>query len=238
MKRVIKKLFNKIGLQVERFNSQNSHSGWLVKILNDHGINLVVDVGANTGQFAESLLSIGYGGNLLSFEPLTQAHNMLELASKKYKNWEVFERCAIGEESHNTLINIASNSVSSSILPMLSAHELAAPDSYFNRAEEVIVYRLDEVLKRYLHESSKLFIKIDTQGYEWIVMNGLTGILDKVFIIELELSLLPLYEGQHLWLDFIERLDSYGFQLWGLHPAFNDMKTGRTLQFDGLFVRV
>ncbi len=238
MKRVIQKFFNKIGFQVQRFNPQNSQSALLIKILNDHGINLVVDIGANTGQFAKSLLSIGYRGNLLSFEPLTEAHEKLTRASEKYKNWEIFPRCAIGEKSHNTVINVSSNSVSSSILPMLSSHELAAPDSSFIKTEDVIVYRLDEVLKRYLDQSSKLFIKIDTQGYEWIVMNGLSGILDKVSIIELELSLLPLYESQHLWLDFIERLELDGFKLWRLHPAFNDNKTGQTLQFDGLFVRV
>jgi hypothetical protein len=55
--------------------------------------------------------------------------------------------------------------------------------------------------------------------------------------IQIELSLVPLYESQRLWRECLERLEEEGFVLWALQPAFVDPATGRVLQCDGLFFR-
>src|SRR6185436_11072287 len=44
------------------------------KLLEFYNINVVLDVGANFGQFAEQLrYDVGYGGKIVSFEPLSSA---------------------------------------------------------------------------------------------------------------------------------------------------------------------
>ena len=80
-------------------------------------------------------------------------------------------------------------------------------------------------------------MKIDTQGFEWQVLNGAQNVLPGIHGILLELSLIPLYEGQHLWQEMIVRLEQEGFTFWALQPGFVDPHNGRTLQVDGIFYR-
>jgi hypothetical protein len=80
-------------------------------------------------------------------------------------------------------------------------------------------------------------LKIDTQGYEWQVLDGAPDLLARSSAVLIELSLVPLYEGQHLWHECIARLEAAGLALWALEPVFVDPETGRTLQLDGLFLR-
>ena len=52
-----------------------------------------------------------------------------------------------------------------------------------------------------------------------------------------ELSLVPLYNNQHLWREIIDRLEKEGFILWALQKGLTDPKTGQSLQMDAIFVR-
>ena len=92
-----------------------------------------------------------------------------------------------------------------------------------------------------LHISGKenILLKIDTQGFEWQVLDGAEETLSKCQGVLCELSLVPLYEGQRLWLEVIERLNSMGFTLWGVQSGgFTDDQNGRTLQIDAIFFRL
>ena len=84
---------------------------------------------------------------------------------------------------------------------------------------------------------SNLFIKIDTQGYESQVLDGAFKTLKKTKGVLCELSLIPLYEGQDIWIDLILRLEKEGFELWSLERGFTDRRDGRTLQVDGVFLK-
>lgn len=205
--------------------------------LRHHHVDLVFDIGANEGQFARELRAGGYSGGIVSFEPLSSAHARLLQASANDKAWHVQPRCAVGDHLGEIELNISGNSVSSSILPMLSAHRDAAPQSSYQGREATPLITLDSVTSSYLPGAQAPFLKVDTQGYEWQVLDGARDILPRVCGIQIELSLVPLYEGQRLWRDCIERLEANGFQLWTLSPEFVDPVTGRTLQWDGLFFR-
>jgi len=237
LKQTIRKTFNTVGIEVHRFVPENSSSARLLSALRKFEIDVVVDIGANNGQFAKELRAGGFKHQIISFEPLTSAHAKLIEASKYDPDWQIHSRCAIGDQIGEIEINIASNSVSSSILPMLSEHSNAAPQSIYLGSEKAEITTVDKAVLPYLFEKNAPLLKIDTQGYEWHVLNGATLTLPKVKGILMELSLVPLYEGQHLWLECIARLNAEGFTLWSLEPAFIDPLTGRTLQWDGLFFR-
>jgi FkbM family methyltransferase len=209
----------------------------LVSTLQVFGIDCVLDIGANQGQFASGIRRCGYAGRIISFEPLTSAHKALLSASAGDALWEIYPRCALGERTGEAEINIAGNSESSSMLPMLEAHRRAAPQSAYLGKEVVKVRTLDEVAAPYLEDARAVFLKIDTQGFEWQVLDGARATLPHVKGILVELSLLPLYEGQHLWREVIARLETEGYTLWALKPVFSDMASGRTLQMDGIFYR-
>lgn len=209
----------------------------LVSSLRKFDIDLILDVGANIGQFASEIRHCGYAGRIVSFEPLSQAHGELLLSSASDSMWEAYPRCALGDHNDKVEINIAGNSFSSSILPMLDSHRSASPESAYEGKEIVPIKTLDAVAGKYLKDAQAPFLKIDTQGYEWHVLDGALSTLPKLRGIQMELSLVPLYEGQRLWLECIERVEAEGFLLWALQPVFVDPATGRTLQWDGLFFR-
>jgi FkbM family methyltransferase len=238
LKRRLRKALNGAGIEVHRFSPGNSHLGRLAACLREHGVDFVVDVGANEGQFGRELRTAGYAGRLLSIEPMMAAHKRLTEASRNDKAWIVHPRCAMGASPGEIELNIAGNSVSSSVLPMLAAHSNAAPQSIYLGKETVPLTTLDLVARNHLGTAQAPFLKIDTQGYEWQVLDGASHALSVARGVQLELSLIPLYEGQKLWLECISRMENLGFTLWALEPAFVNPSNGRTLQLDATFMRV
>jgi hypothetical protein len=134
-------------------------------------------------------------------------------------------------------MNVSANLVSSSVLPMLGAHLDAAPESRYVRQLTVAVERLDELVPALLPPAGQLLIKVDTQGYELQVLQGATDLLPRTVAIQLELSLLPLYEGAPTFTELIAFVQSIGFELFSIIPGFRDPRSGRLLQADGFFVR-
>lgn len=208
-----------------------------ISSLRKFDIDLVLDVGANKGQFSSDIRRCGYAGRIVSFEPLSSAHSELLQASARDIKWDAYPRCALGDHIGEVEINIAGNSESSSILPMLESHRSAAPESAYIEKEITPIKTLDAVAGKYLKDARAPFLKIDTQGFEWQVLDGARDTLPQIKGILVELSLVPLYEGQHLWRQVIDRLEAEGFSLWAFKPVFSDQVSGRTLQVDGIFFR-
>lgn len=239
IKYVLKNVF---GLEVRKLKNVPPSAAQLaaqqiVSSFRTFGIDLVLDVGANRGQFASEIRACGFSGGIVSFEPLSDAYGQLKQASAGDANWIAHPRCALGDHNGEVEINIAGNSDSSSILPMLESHRSVAPQSAYKGKELVSLYTLDAVSGAYFKDARAPFLKIDTQGFEWQVLDGARDTLPHIKGIMAELSLVPLYEGQHLWREVIDRLEAAGFTLWGFVPTFSDISQGRTLQVDGIFYR-
>ena len=237
LKRLVKTALRSQGFELHRYRVGSSEAARLIAMLDYHRVNLVIDVGANTGQFGHLLRDIGYRGRILSFEPITAAHKVLLDAAANDKHWQVAPRVALGAADGEIDVNIAANSESSSILPMLDAHRNAAPESIYTGVERVPLRRLDSFVTQYLNEASIPFLKIDAQGYEDQVLSGATIVLSRVVGLQLELSLTPLYAGTRLMADMLRSMDEAGFEPWGFVPAFVDRTNGRVLQLDGIFFR-
>ena len=237
VKQLIKNIFNLVGLEVQRHQPLSDAGTQIYQAIKKAKTDIILDVGANTGQFSLEIRKKGYNGKIVSFEPLINARKKLIECSLKDKNWLVHEQAAIGDHNGFIDINISKNSVSSSILPMLSSHSDAEVNSVYIGSERTPIITLDSVADAYLNDSSNCFIKIDTQGYESQVLDGAINTLKKSKGILCELSLVPLYEGQHLWKEIIERFEKEGFVLWSLQKAFTDKRNGRTLQMDAVFLR-
>jgi FkbM family methyltransferase len=214
-----------------------STSAQIISSLNRFNIDLVLDVGANKGQFATEIRSCGYVGHIVSFEPLSSVYSTLKRLCDADDKWQVHSRCALGDHIGEVEINIAGNSASSSLLPMLDSHLSAAPHTAYIGKETVPLLTLDSIAPNYIAKFQNPFLKIDTQGFEWTVLNGAENVLSSMRGVLLELSMVPLYEGQHLWQETIGRLEQEGFTLWALQPGFTDPRNGRTLQVDGIFFR-
>lgn len=233
----VRNTLHRIGFDLIRYNPENTYEIALARLLAAHEIDTVLDVGANEGQYATMVRRSGFRGKIISFEPLAKAHSMLKHAAAGDPLWTVAPRMALGDNEGTLLMHVAANSVSSSALAMLDACRQAAPGSVYIGTEMVPVSRLDTVVEDIRVSGKSLFLKIDVQGFEPKVLEGARRLLDRTDGVQLELSLVPLYDGETLFLSQVDCLARKGFELWGLMPSFIDKKTGRTLQVDAIFFR-
>ncbi len=124
----------------------------------------------------------------------------------------------------------------SSLLPVATRLSELFPEAAPQRRERVRSCRLDRAGIN-LPEGVRTLLKLDVQGFERQALAGAKGILDRVAIVETELSVIPLYVGQALLAELVCLLDVHQFQLVELDPVLRDRRTGQYLQFDGLFVK-
>ena len=183
-----------------------------------------------------TIKTFGYSKKIISFEPLNSAFEVLKKASDGDNNWDIYNY-ALGSEYAKNFINVAANSGSSSILNMLPQHIKSAPESQYINKEEIEIKKLDAVISSFCSNVENVMIKIDTQGYEKNVLDGAEESLKFIKVIQLEMSLVPLYENEILFLEMINHLSGKGFELYSLENGFSDRNTGQLLQADGIFCK-
>jgi FkbM family methyltransferase len=205
------------------------------KMLEAHGVDVVFDVGAARGGYAQELREFGYAGRIVSFEPIASAYAELQTTATGDERWTCLNT-ALGSAAGRQTINIASNSDSSSLLPMAEEHRSAAPHVDFVGSEEITVSRLDDVAPDHLTGADRPFLKIDTQGFEGEVLAGGSQTLDRCVGLQLELSFVPLYSGGMLVDEAISFAYDHGFRMVALAQGFTH-PTGAVLQADGVFFR-
>lgn len=206
-----------------------------VQMMLHRRIDLVVDVGAAQGRYGEELRRGGYRGSIISFEPLSAAFAELQRRVGSDGDWDV-RNVGLGERAGEAVINVAANSDSSSLLPMLPRHEVAAEEATYVGTETIRLTTLDEVLSE-VAPSARVFVKLDVQGFERQVLAGAAASLGRIAGLQLELSLVPLYDGGMLYDEALAFTRQHGFVLCGLEPGFTDPATGDLLQADGIFFR-
>lgn len=224
--------------EVSRLYSERHWKYHFVKHLQSRRVDVVLDVGANSGQYAAKLRKAAYKGRIVSFEPLSRPFSILERKASKDPLWEC-QRYALGEVDGTISVNVAGNAgQSSSVLPMLESHRDAFPPANYIGTETVPIHRLDSVAPQILRPTDVTFLKIDVQGFEKQVLAGSKSTVnDRCVGMQLELSFLPLYDGGMLIREALDLVYSWGFTLTGLLPSFTDPHNGRMLQADGIFFR-
>jgi FkbM family methyltransferase len=199
------------------------------------GVSLLVDVGANEGQFVREIRTMGWDGPVRSYEPLSHAFETLRQNAAGDPTWKVF-KLALGASPATAQIHIAGNSVSSSLLPMLDTHLRAAPDSGYIGEETVEITTLDDALTDEISSRDRLCVKLDCQGYEGEVLKGAAAALERTAMVVMELSLVDVYEEALRFDEAVPKMRELGFGLTSLDPVFSDPTTKELLQVDGCFV--
>ena len=238
IKRAGKRLLRHAGIEAHSYVPASSRDAQLKASMQHFAITHVLDIGANEGQFGLELLENGYDGTLISVEPLREAHAILARHAKRHARWTAHAPVAVGASEGEIVFHVAANSVSSSALEVLSASTDAAPESRQIEQRTVPVTTVDALSAGCRLPGSGSMLKVDTQGFEWAVLDGAARTLNHFQLVYLELSLTGLYEGQRLWLEIIERMARSGFGVWSIHPEFVSPATGQTLQVNGLFHRL
>jgi FkbM family methyltransferase len=231
IKKIIKNIASKFGFQISKIAPNNCPSYQLQKFYDEMNIDLIIDIGANEGQFIRDARKWGYRGEVWSFEPSRCAFNLLYQNSINDPKWCIYHQ-AVGDFDGEIELNISKNSVSSSILGMEKLHLETALSSIYIDAEVVKISRLDAFCEKEQVSNKNYFVKIDVQGYEANVLKGGMSTLKNARGVLCELSLVPLYEEQELWLSMVRKFDELGLSIWSIYPGFTDQNTGKTLQVD------
>ncbi len=237
IKKYLKRIFRSIGYDIVKKEKLLSFELSILKWLAKENVDVVIDVGANDGQYVKKIRNMGYEGKVISFEPTSEAYEKLVKNSENDQHWFVAPRMAIGEKNGEIEIFVSHNSVSSSILNILPTHVNLKKDSAYKNKETVNIRTLDSLFGNRIPKSKNLFLKIDTQGYEMKVLAGIEKNLEKVKGIQIELSINSLYEGQELYLEYFVFMEKNNFSLYSIRPGFMDKVTQQIFQFDGFFIR-
>lgn len=204
------------------------------RMLSHYGIDVLLDVGANAGQYATEVREAGFRGVIHSYEPLSGPFGELAAASSKDPCWHAHQ-VAVGDTTGRITINISGATKFSSALPITERALTESPDAAYVGNEDVALDTLDNLGADV--EADNLGLKIDVQGFEGAVLDGGEKTLARTRFLEMELSPRPVYDGQMLMLEALERLDRLGFVLSCTENIYPVPHTGRSWQFNGIFIR-
>lgn len=190
------------------------------RVLEAQNIQVVLDVGANVGQFASSVRQV-WPGEIHSFEPVADVFRTLASCAASDDNWHV-HNLALGDKDGTATIGVSAESVFTSILPV---NEFCAgrfgSNATTRREETIIVRRLDSVLKEIVPgiAGKRIFLKMDTQGYDNLVFAGLGEVQSLVFGLQAEVSHIPIYAGMPHWTESLRIYEEAGFHVAGMFPV-------------------
>ena len=228
----INRVARRLGYEVRQYTPLRSFAAARERLL--EGVDVVVDVGANTGQYGELLREGGYSGRLVSLEPVAEAHAELRARAAADGAWEAV--CvAVSDADGEVTLNVTGDSRSSSILPRNERFP-DKPGWAPKESRPVPARRLDGLVGELLRPGERAYLKLDVQGYERTVLAGAGDALGRFEALELELSVTPLYDGQPAVGEMLPLLAERGFRPVCLEPILLD-DDGLLMELDGLFAR-
>ena len=240
LKRLKRKLALSTGfyLKPRRFSPLSSENYRTAKILKTLQIDNVLDVGANTGQFAESLLDYGYAGRIVSFEPTSLARTILIKNAEGSKNWEVAHKFALGNHSGNLNIYLSQDSQFNSAKQIDQRFTAHFKESAVMDTEEVELRTLDSLIGEYYETDTNIFLKIDTQGFEKEVLEGATELIKHVKGVKIEVPLQFIYKNVDWGLtQIVSFFDERGFACASISEISANKKSGFVQEVDAIFVK-
>jgi FkbM family methyltransferase len=213
----------------------------LAHLLKRLKVNVVLDVGAHRGGFAKSLRELGYAGRIVSYEPVPGSLERLSGAAADDPDWLV-EGFALGDAEGQADINVsAGRGKLSSLLPgsEYGRERFAKMRAEDTHTESIRIRRLDTVYDRAVAgvERPRVFIKLDTQGYDLRAWSGCGSLVDDFVGLQSEVSCIPIYEGMPHMTEQIETYERSGFAIAGLAPVMRDHKSLAVIEFDLLMIR-
>lgn len=230
-----KRFFNSFtGLEISKYPTPELDRR--IKLLKNYNIDVVIDVGANIGQYGSELRNIGYKGRIISFEPTCEAFSKLKKTASKDTLWEI-HNLSLGERDGESTINISKNSVSSSILNDLPQLTKSAPDAAFVNKESIKINKLDTLFSSLNIKDKNIYLKIDTQGYEKMVLDGAKNSLNFITGIQIEMALIPTYQGGLTFEEMSDTLKTLDFKLSTFETGHYDKNTGKLFEVDGVFFK-
>lgn len=236
IKTIVSNVTNRLGYtivpnwQIDSFAS-SKHTMRLFDFLST---DLVIDVGANEGQFRDSLRErIGYNGPIISFEPVPRLAMQLTERAKSDPLWTIDCR-ALGSRTGRSKFHIMADTQFSSFLnPRHDDINIFVESNKITGSVFVSVITLDEILPELMKKYSarSVYLKLDTQGFDLEVLKGAEKSLDIISALQTEASVRPIYAGSPDYQSLVDHLSKRNFVISGIFPN-NDGHFPQLVEFD------
>jgi len=228
IRRVVRRLIRSAGFERRIAPS-------FVDVMKRHGIDVVLDVGANDGGFGREIRDAGYEGTIVSFEPNPEVFERLKAATRHDEKWDIFQ-LGVGDAADHLELSVTVNDVFSSFKKP-SDYGRNWSGTVEGRTERVQVVRLDEFLLAHPQYLRNVYLKIDTQGFEMEVLRGAGDVLPKLAAVQAELGLLRIYAGQEDWLSLVIWMRGRGFEVATISCNSGDRGAAQVIELDVVFAK-
>lgn len=245
LRRAARSQLRKTGWDVVRFPWPASHAAYLTQLFHDYPFNVVVDVGANSGEFGALARSIGFRGLIISFEPGAAAFERLSAAARGDREW-IAVNVALGAADETRTLNVYRDDVLSSFREPVERPDFRVeygydlmPSLHESRQETVRLQTLDSALAELstaLPASPRIFLKMDTQGFDLEVFRGTRTVRPQIVALQSELSYQPLYEGMPTAAEALSEFRAAGFAEGEFFTVHHDEHL-RAVEMDCVMVR-
>lgn len=206
------------------------------RMMKANGIDVIIDVGANRGEFAHDLIKSGFSGTILSFEPVPATFEKLSKTAAQFESWHCF-KLALGEANSTATIHTHNEDVFSSILSPSDFGRTRYQTLKTSQNIEIEVRRLDAVLSdliqnKTIDEKFCAFLKVDTQGYDLNVIHGASGFMDQIKMLQTEASIKAIYDGAPSYIDTLKVLQDLNFNPCAFNVVSREKSSGNIIEFD------
>lgn len=229
-----KQIANRFNVELSRLDL--THAARRQAAMRTAGIDVLLDVGANRGQYVSWVRRAGYEGRVVSFEPIPSVIADMRSRLAADPSWSGME-IALGAAAGTVDFHVTADTVTSSTLPPGDQLTGKIPGASVVETISVEGARLNDVWEQVVPPGSRTMLKIDVQGAEHAVLDGLADRIAEVHLIEVEMALVPLYVGGSTIYDMLPRLHGAGFDVVSIDSGFVDAASGQVLDVDLLLRR-
>jgi FkbM family methyltransferase len=223
-------------MSLQRWPPKSTLENELALVCRRLDVTRVLDIGANIGAYGLLLRRLGYSGEIVSFEPGAEAFKRLSSTASKDPLWSA-RQVALGEVAGRFELNRFADSVFDSLRRPLAEAGFVGLRKI--ATETVSVELLDDMWSAVSAPGDRVFLKIDTQGFDMEVLRGGLSALDRSVGLQIELSGSPIYEDVPPAHSVLEFLHGHGYRLTGLFPIARNPKDGlQVVDFDAVLVNV
>jgi len=209
--------------------NQITNAELILNLLKTKGFNpkYIIDVGCGYGQWTKKLFKFYPSSNYLLFDADKNNKKKLDIL-KKNINMLDYKICLLSND--NKTYKFYNMGYGSSIFEEQTSHK--------REIEEIISTTLDEEIPPELKKYSNNLIKLDVQGAELKILDGLKDSINLFEVIILEVSLHNYNKNSPLFNEVIKYMNERNFKLYDL---FDLKRLGSNesflVQFDCVFAR-
>ena len=234
MKKILRKYISKFS----KYSLIYENAFDLIKAINLHKIELVIDIGASIGQYSLMLRRFGYKNYIYSVEPVSNSFQKLKINCSNDKKW-IVKQCIISNKDERKIkINVSKDFDNSSIYNATDLHLKNHNGAKFLYSEEIETKSLDKLFYSDIERKDNMMLKIDTQGSEEDILKSGNDSLNSFKLVQVELSVQKLYSNQSKWIDIVNFMKDRNFEIWNIIPGYKQKDKGQLYQFDAIFYKI